>query len=589
MGKNKFRIAALFLLIFAVILAGSYYRGQKTEENPGQNSKEESLQEKISYAVEKEQAVDINEVGMIEDLSVYDGDDPDSIVYFYVTVQKGDAGSDTDHTFSEVNNVVRFLDSAHVQNDVYARAIVQVGDENGPKPGMLGYSAQKANATIRIRGNSSTVKAQKSYKLKLDDEADLWRGQKNIALNKSAFDVTRIKNKLYFDMLRKVEGVPSIRTQFVRLFIKDETSGKTQFEDYGLYTQAEVPNKKYLANHGLDKEGYLYKAISFNFEPSEGLKNFDDPAFDQEAFDTVLSCKGRKDNEKLINLVELINDRSVDINEIIGRYIDRENYITWLAYNILLANIDTTVQNFYLYSPVNSDKWFFIPWDGDNMLHVREDKMEGLDGNYGNWEHGVSNYWGVILHQRFLKNAANRKELEDKVEELYQIINQESVDALVRQYNQTVEPYVTAMPDYYYLEHTKEERDQILSGLGEEVEESYQAFKDSLHELMPFFQYSLEQDGDSLKLSWSEAYDFDNHSITYDVTVSAYPDMRDPVIQEKDLMLTEYETTKDVLSPGTWYWQVTACTDDGRTSMAMNKIQVNEIFYPGTDILEVQG
>ena len=215
--------------------------------------------------------------------------------------------------------------------------------------------------------------------------------------------------------------------------------------------------------------------------------------------------------------------------------------------------------------------------------------MEGLDGNYGNWEHGVSNYWGVILHQRFLKNAANRKELEDKVEELHQIINQESVDALVRQYNQTVEPYVTAMPDYYYLEHTKEERDQILSGLGEEVEESYQAFKDSLHELMPFFQYSLEQDGDSLKLSWSEAYDFDNHSITYDVTVSAYPDMRDPVIKEKDLMLTEYETTKDVLSPGTWYWQVTACTDDGRTSMAMNKIQVNEIFYPGTDILEVQG
>ena len=86
-----------------------------------------------------------------------------------------------------------------------------------------------------------------------------------------------------------------------------------------------------------------------------------------------------------MELVELINDLSVDINEIVGTYIDRENYITWLAYNILTANIDTTVQNFYLYNPVNSRKWYFIPWDGDNMLHVEEDKLEGIDATYGNW------------------------------------------------------------------------------------------------------------------------------------------------------------------------------------------------------------
>ena len=110
---------------------------------------------------------------------------------------------------------------------------------------------------------------------------------------------------------------------------------------------------------------------------------------------------------------------------------------------------------------------------------------------------------------------------------------------------------------------------------------------DSLHELMPFFQFGLEQDEDDLKLSWDAAYDFDNHSITYELKVSAFPDMRDPVIWEKDLVLTEYETTRKVLSPGTWYWQVTAHTEDGRTSEAMNKILVNEEYYPGTDILEV--
>lgn len=583
-SKGKYIIAVF--LVLAAIVAGSYYELKK--ENTADRKKEEIQEEqteKISVDVEPSQ--DVNEVGMIEDTSVYDGDDPESIVYFYVTVQKGDAGSETDHTFDEVNDVVRFMNDTHVVNDVYARAIVQVGDENGPQPGMLGYGVEKSNARIRIRGNSSSTAEQKSYKLDLDKEAGLWRGQSNIALNKSIFDVTRIKNKMYFDMLRDVKGVSSIRTQFVRLFIKDETSGKTTFKDYGLYTQAEVPGKKYLGNHGLDKDGYLYKAIGFNFEPSEGLKNFTDPDFDQEKFDAILSCKGRQDNEKLIKLVEMINDRSVDINKIIGDYIDRENYITWLAYNILVANIDTTMQNFYLYSPLNSNKWFFIPWDGDNMLHVREDKMEGLDKNYGNWVYGVSNYWGVILHQRFLKNEANRKELADKVDELYQTINCESVNALVKKYNAVVEPYVTSMPDIYYLGHTVEERNELLSGLGEEIDENYQAFYDSLHELMPFFMYSLKQNGDNLLLSWDDAYDFDNHTIRYHLVVSASPDMSNPVIDENGLSVTEYETTKDVLKEGAWYWKVTAETDDGRTSEAMNKILVNDVYYPGADVMEV--
>ena len=46
----------------------------------------------------------------------------------------GDVGSDTAHTFTEVNSAVRFADGQHVKNDIYARAIVQFGDESGPLP-----------------------------------------------------------------------------------------------------------------------------------------------------------------------------------------------------------------------------------------------------------------------------------------------------------------------------------------------------------------------------------------------------------------------------------------------------------------------
>lgn len=547
----------------------------------------ESIAPEVSPGTAELAAGDIDALGMAEDKTVYSADDPLSVVCFYVTVQRGDAGSDTDHSFAEVNSAVRFVEDSHVENDIYARAIVQVGDETGPLPGMLGYGQDHANATIRVRGNSSSVRPQKSYKLALDDEAGLWRGQSNIALNKHAFDATRLRNKLYFDLLRPVEDISSLRTQFVHLYVKDETAGETAFSDYGLFTQAEVPTKKYLANHGLDQTGYLYKAISFNFEMSDALKNFDDPAFDEAAFEAILSCKGRQDNQKLIDLVNRIADKSVDINEIVGTYIDRDNYLTWLAYNILTGNSDTTVQNFYLYSPLNGDKWYFIPWDGDNILHWQEDDLEGLTPSYGGWEHGVANYWGVLLHQRFLKDADNRQQLADKVEELYQTINPDTVNALARDYDGVVRPYVLAMPDLYHLGNTPEERDAILAGLGDQLQQAYDLFQQSLHELMPFFMYEPLREGDTVTFRWEDAYDFDNQPITYRLTVGATPDLAAPVIDAAGLESTAYQAPSELVPPGTWYYRVTAQTQDGRTAQAMNKICVQDIYYPGVDMAEV--
>lgn len=581
---NKIEI---FLLAVLALLALAVALGTAALRQPADTAPQDSPAPTAEATATPETAQDINTVGMTENKTIYSEDDPQSLVYFYVTVQRGDAGSDTDHTFAQVNSAVRFAEDSHVDNDILARAVVQVGNADGPQPGMLGYDATESNATIRVRGNSSSVRPQKSYKLELDDEAGLWRGQSNIALNKHNFDATRLRNKLYFDLLRPVEDISSLRTQFVRLYIKDETAGETTFTDYGLFTQAEVPTKKYLANHGLDSEGYLYKAISFNFEMSDGLKNFDDPDFDQAAFDKILSCKGRQDNQKLIDLVNLIADRSVDINEIVGDYIDRDNYLTWLAYNILMGNNDTTVQNFYLYSPLNSQKWFFIPWDGDNCLHWQEDEVEGLTGNYGSWEHGVANYWGVLLHQRFLKNEANRAELAAKVDELHETINRDTVNALAQQYDQVVRPYALAVPDFYYLGNTAAERDAILAGLGDQVELAYQQFYDSLHELMPFFLYQPVQDGQTVLFRWEDAYDFDNQPITYRLRVAATPDFANPVVDVAGLTSTEYPVPADQLPAGTWYFAVTAETQDGRTAPAMNKIQVSDVYYPGVDRMEV--
>ena len=213
--------------------------------------------------------------------------------------------------------------------------------------------------------------------------------------------------------------------------------------------------------------------------------------------------------------------------------------------------------------------------------------MEGLTGNYGSWEHGVANYWGVLLHQRFLKNEANRAELAAKVDELHETINRDTINALAQQYDQVVRPYALAMPDFYYLGNTAAERDAILAGLGDQVELAYQQFYDSLHELMPFFLYQPVQDGQTVLFRWEDAYDFDNQPITYRLRVVATPDFANPVVDVAGLTSTEYPVPADQLPAGTWYFAVTAETQDGRTAPAMNKIQVSDVYYPGVDRMEV--
>lgn len=567
---NQYKGIYLLCLMMLLMLTGCSAGEQQPEET----------EEQQQVSIDKQEVPDIESMGLSEDKTVYTDDEDLSVISVYVTVQMGDVGSDTAHTFTEVNSAVRFENGAHAENDIYARALVQFGDETGPLEGQFGYGDTKSNATIRVRGNSSSTSPQKSYKLKLDKDAGTWRGQRNIALNKSFFDVTRFRNKLYFDMLRNVEGAASLRTQFVHVYIKDETAGETVFSDYGLYTQAEVPGTRYLDNHGLDSEGYLYKAISFNFEPNDAIREVTDPAFDQAAFDAVLSCKGREDHSKLIGMLEAVNDTSQDIDDVIDTYFDRENYITWLAYNILMANIDTDMQNFYLYSPTNSQKWYFIPWDSDASLHWQEHEMENQIAYYDTYNHGIGNWWGVILHQRFLKQADNRQTLADKVDELYSFINGETVNAKAQQYNEVVEAYATAMPDLYYLGHTPEERMEIVNGLGAMVDKAYTEFHASLESLMPFWLGELE-DG---HLNWSEAYAFDYVELTYRVQISRYPDMRNSVVDEEtDVNFLELTD----LDSGTWYWKVTAKAEDGRTVNAMNKFSAEDVFYPGVGVLEV--
>ena len=221
--------------------------------------------------------------------SLYAGD-RDDVVCFYVTVMGGNAADGTDHTLEEVNSYLNLQGMTGVEK-IRTEVILQVGDEEGPLEGEFGFSDISSNATMNVRGRTSTGYGQKSYRISLFDGAGYWNGQKAIALNKHPADVTRLRNALYFRLLEEVPAIPSLRTRFVHLYVRDLTAENPEdvFLDYGLYTQVELPNNRYLRNHGLSVNGSLYKAnLCEMYRYPESLKLATDPDYDAAAFGEIL-------------------------------------------------------------------------------------------------------------------------------------------------------------------------------------------------------------------------------------------------------------------------------------------------------------
>ncbi|MEG0996631.1 MAG: CotH kinase family protein, partial [Clostridia bacterium] len=193
---NARRYLALFLCLGACFVLS----GCMLTQNPDASS---GAVENAATAVPvaKATVTDINSITLQDDPQLYSRYDPLSVVHFYVTVRHGTPADGTNHTFAEVNSYVNLQSMTNVQK-ICANAIVQIGNEIGPIPGEIGFGATEPNATINVRGRTSTTAAQKSYRLSFFDNAGLWRGQRDIALSKHPNDPTRLRNALYFRFLQ---------------------------------------------------------------------------------------------------------------------------------------------------------------------------------------------------------------------------------------------------------------------------------------------------------------------------------------------------------------------------------------------------
>lgn len=492
---------------------------------------------------------------------LYDDSLDTEIEYIYVTILPTIDNSGEKIVFTDLSKMTDFrMDAPEL--DIY----FQQGDEGGPYADMV-IDAVQSNATITLRGHSTRQAVQKSYKIKLSDKVSPWFGQTTLNLNKHAFDSTRILNKVAFDLFEDLPDVTSMQLKFTKLYVRDNSnSSNNKFVDYGYFTHIEQPNKKFLNAHELDSSGNLYKAEFFEFlyDPKR-MKDDDDPGYNEALFEEAFERKVGDSNKKLIRMIQDVNDYSLSINEVMETHFNEDNFLTWLAVNILLGNYDTQSQNYLLYNPTNALTWYFLPWDYDGALgnDFIASKLE-VNRYDGKRHYGIPLYWNSVLAQRYFKYPENVDALSEKIELVSQHLSPVHMEHTIDKYKNYSYNAITSMPDIMYLRDSIDYVEEALVKMVLMPQKNKETYYEALEAPMPVYMGDVIKEGDEISFVWDKSYDLQGDYIYYKVEISSEPYFNEPFYSKDNIITTnitlnlnQYDIT------GNKFWRVTIYDEHG--------------------------
>ena len=550
---------------FALLIAGSRTpEEQKTETNA------EQTEENRSDAAEKEASEDEH---LRDNSLLYENEDPTSVITMYLTVSSGNEADGSNHTWEEINTYSAY-DYVNMGVDRYKVEGVLKIDDTGEGLGedSFGYDDAEPNVTVQVRGQTSSRQRQKNYKIRIKKGSGSFRGQRTLNLNKHMGEAFRFANKLSYDLLNTIPQLVGGRTQFVHLYVRDLTAeAPGDYVDYGLYTMVEQVNRTFLKNHLLDENGQLYKVTFYEWDEYEAvMMDQDDPEFDRAAFERYLEIKGNEDHTKLQQATADVKNYLKPISQTVEEYFDAENICYWMAFNILIGNYDSSARNLFLYSPMNSEKFYMIPWDLDASF--RRDFLDMKEHHEGeSWERGMQLFLGVSLVNRMMREPAYRDMLTNAVTDLYNNyltpkLVQARADALSSVTKQFLFGEYSAA-DYDGSPIRDEATyDELLSKVGSQVERNYQYYLDSLDNPWPFYVDLPEPDEDNneLILSWGVSYDIHDEPVTYEFILATDYLFENVIDRQEGLSVPTATTTP--LPAGTYFLRVRATNASGRST-----------------------
>ena len=439
-----------------------------------------------------------------------------------------------------------------------------------------------ADAKLRVRGSSTRLAEQKSYRIKYSG-TDKWMGEDTFQLNKHPWDLSRVRNKLAFDLMRTVPHHPSLSTQF---FTLDYTDGTGSTRPMGLFTHVEKMSKSYLARRGWVAGSNVYKAEDFSFNANHLTELGVQP--DGSAgpdFEKVLSLEvDAKNHQAMAKLLKNINDDKQKFDAVFTQHFNRNNYLAWLASAILLGNYDTRSQNFGLYQPLGTEKFYFLPWDYDAALGFPD--QPGTQ-NYPEWSLGIGNWWNSALHRRFMQQPQHLELLAYAVQQVRdQYLTDAAVDMRLQSYRPLVERWITSAPDVTYLPTLEPITDNPLAPrewdaeyrrLQQVIATNHRHFLHSLQKPLPFWisPSSTPSGGVALDWGWPQPFHPQGKTITYTVTVAQAVQGIAPFAPETvvltDTGLQTTQWSRSALPPGNYLVRVQASDADGHHTLAFNE------------------
>lgn len=410
---------------------------------------------------------------------------------------------------------------------------IHVSADDFPNDGSI------SNATLRQRGNSARFGPQKSFRIKLDSKDNLWRNERRLQLNKHPFELSRIKNKLSFDLIRTIPHFPSLRTQFINLWI-DDGQGPV---DFGLFTHVEFAGEQYLRNRGINENDNLYKVEFFQFfidEINALVVDDEGQPQDIDAFESLLEIESGNNHTRLVEMVAAVNDMNRSFDSVLDQYFNRNNVLTWITANLLMHQTDAITHNFYIYNPEGSERFYFLPWDYDGTFELEPELTDSIENSelskrkfYG-YARGINS----VFVSRFYQLPGIHQEILAAANELRaNSLTDAAIFNKAQELSNLVEPFLTSPPDSEHANFSPRTPERFVSV----VSQLHTDMRDNYDVPMPPTLATPTVDAQGLlQLRWQPAFDVTGrNTITYDLILASSPFFEDTSIVYSDVNIPD--------------------------------------------------
>jgi spore coat protein H len=228
--------------------------------------------------------------------------------------------------------------------------------------------ATYADTALRYKGNftfmASAAGLKRPFRIDLDRfvKGRTAAGVSTFSLNNNIADPSRVREVLAHDLFREAK-VPAPRTASARVYLT--VPGRYDRRYLGVYTLVEAVDRPFLKSRLGRDDGLLLKP-EFQGLPYLGEQW---AAYAARFGDAIKGAAPAASTARYIALARLVNEGGDEaFRQEIGRLLDVDECLRFLAVNALLVNLDSFLamgQNYYLYHEPGRDRFYWIPWDLD--------------------------------------------------------------------------------------------------------------------------------------------------------------------------------------------------------------------------------